>query len=324
MNEGHSMEPNVSGMFLVDKPNGLTSHDVVARIRKAGNFTRVGHGGTLDPMATGVLPVFVGRSTRLSEMLHAWSKSYRFEVTFGVTTDTGDAEGNVISKNETSGIDFDAIEKVLPSFRGRLMQKPPMFSAVKRDGVPLHRLARKGIEVEREPREIEIFELRLLKVDENRAWFTTHCSKGTYIRTLAQDIGDALGVGGHVSVLERSGYGRFSIGDKKAVSLENLLERLKDESYETLLITPDEIFQGLPEIRVFDAHLPAVFRGAILTGFQVYHTGGLFNFSETVRICDRKGKFLALGRGLVSSADLSVQPKGLPVAKVEKVLGALN
>jgi tRNA pseudouridine55 synthase len=323
MSEGHSMEPNVSGMFLVDKPKGLTSHDVVARIRKVGNFSRVGHGGTLDPMATGILPVFIGRSTRLSEMLHAWSKTYKFEVTFGVTTDTGDAEGNIISENEAMGIDLEAIEKVLPSFRGRLMQKPPMFSAVKRDGVPLHRLARKGIEVEREPREIEIFELNLLRVEEKRAWFTAHCSKGTYIRTLAQDIGDAIGVGGHVSVLERSGYGRFSIADKKTVSLENLLERLQDESYDSLLITPGEIFQGLPEIRVFDAHLPSVFRGAILAGFQVYHSGGLFNFSDTVRICDRKGKFLALGLGLVSSADLSVQPKGLPVARVEKVVGAL-
>ncbi len=316
------MESMISGMFLVDKPKGITSHDVVARIRKAGNFSRVGHGGTLDPMATGILPVFVGKSTRLSEMLHAWNKTYKFEVTFGITTDTGDAEGAVLSRSEIVEIDSERIENILPCFRGRLLQKPPMYSAIKRDGVPLHILARKGIEVERQPREIEILELKLLKVEGSKAWFSAHCSKGTYIRTLAQDIGEALGVGGHVSVLGRSGYGRFSLEDKKTVSLETLLESLRSGSFHTFLITPDEIFRELPEIRVFDAHLAGVFRGAILAGFQVYHAGGLFNFSETVRICDRKGKFLALGQGLVSSSDLDVQPKGLPVARVEKVVGA--
>lgn len=313
------LSASISGMFLVNKPKGMTSHDVVALIRKRGGFPRVGHGGTLDPMATGVLPVFVGKSTRLSELLHAWDKSYRFEIVFGVTTDTGDAEGTVLHQVEFDRVQRQAIEAIMPGFIGKRQQKPPMFSAVKKNGVPLYRLARKGIEVERESRAVEIYGLSILDVGEKTAMFHLQCSKGTYVRTLAQEIGDALTLGGHVSVLERDGFGRFGIKD--TVSLDSLLAMIGDNSFTECLLLPEQIFQELPEIRIMDAHLTRVFRGAHLTGFQIYRTDGLFNFSETVRICDRKGKCIALGKGLVSSQELERLPKGLPVAQVEKLVG---
>lgn len=311
----------LSGVFLVNKPKGLTSHDVVARIRKRGGFSRVGHGGTLDPMATGVLPVFIGRSTRLSELLHAWDKSYRFEITFGVTTDTGDAEGTVLRQVEFDRVQSEEIEALIPGFLGKRQQKPPMFSAVKKNGVPLYRLARKGIEIEREARSIEVYALSVLEVMDKKASFHLKCSKGTFVRTLAQEIGDALGLGGHVSVLERDGFGRFRTED--TVCLDELLGMIEDKSFAQCLLAPEEIFRDLPEIRILDSHLTGVFRGAHLTGFQIYRIGGLFNFSETVRICDRKGKCIALGKGLVSSHELERLPKGLPVAQVEKLVGGL-
>lgn len=312
---------SISGMFLVNKPKGMTSHDVVAKIRRKGGFSRVGHGGTLDPMATGVLPVFIGKSTRLSELLHAWDKTYRFEVTFGVTTDTGDAEGNVLEKFEFERIQESEIKAVLPGFLGKRQQKPPMFSAVKKNGIPLYRLARKGIEVEREPRMIEIYGLSLLEIQEKKALFHLQCSKGTFVRTVAQELGESLGIGGHVSILERDGFGRFRMED--TVSLDSLLEMIGEGSFSQCLFLPEDIFQDLPEIRILDSHLTGVFKGANLTGFQIYRIGGLFNFSETVRICDRKGKCIALGKGLVSSHELERLPKGLPVAQVDKLVGGL-
>ncbi|MHB1285693.1 MAG: tRNA pseudouridine(55) synthase TruB [Leptospirales bacterium] len=308
-------------MFLVNKPKGMTSHDVVAQIRRKGGFSRVGHGGTLDPMATGVLPIFIGKSTRLSELLHAWDKAYRFEVTFGITTDTGDAEGNVLQRFDFDRIQESEIKAVLPGFLGKRQQKPPMFSAVKKNGVPLYRLARKGIEVEREPRTIEIYRLSLLEVQEKKAIFHLQCSKGTFVRTVAQEIGESLGIGGHVSILERDGFGRFRIED--TVSLDSLLVMIGEGSFSQCLLLPEDIFQELPEIRILDSHLTGVFRGANLTGFQIYRIHGLFNFSETVRICDRKGKCIALGKGLVSSHELERLPKGLPVAQVDKLVGGL-
>ncbi|MHB8422654.1 MAG: tRNA pseudouridine(55) synthase TruB [Leptospirales bacterium] len=319
MSASTCLATSISGMFLVNKPKGKTSHDVVALIRKKGGFHRVGHGGTLDPMATGVLPVFVGKSTRLSELLHAWDKSYRFEVVFGETTDTGDAEGNILQSVEFDCLQRETLEAILPAFIGKRQQKPPMFSAVKQNGVPLYRLARKGIEVERESRAVEIYSLSILDVGEKKASFHLQCSKGTYVRTLAQEMGDALSLGGHVSVLERDGFGQFRIED--TVSLDQLLGMIENNTFSECLLLPDKIFQELPEIRIMDAHLTRVFRGAHLTGFQIYRTDGLFNFSETIRICDRKGKCIALGKGLVSSCELERLPKGLPVAQVEKLVG---
>ncbi|MCL4460990.1 MAG: tRNA pseudouridine(55) synthase TruB [Nitrospirae bacterium] len=318
-----SLTEKISGMFLVDKPSGLTSHDVVARVRKELGFTRVGHGGTLDPMATGVLPVFVGKSTRLSELIHGYDKTYRFDVLFGIRTDTGDAEGRPISFKEFDRLDSVRLESLLSEFTGVRFQKPPMYSAVKKNGTPLYRLARKGIEVERESRRIEIHSLELTgyPAEGKIASFRMRCSKGTFVRTIAEEIGEAMGLGGHVVSLRREEFGRFRIQD--AVSLPDLISGETENGFHSYLWSPAEILESLPEIRILDVHLPDIHRGALLLAFQIYRTSGLFNLSEIVRISDRKGKCIAVGKASVSSSELDRLPKGLPVARIDKLVDGL-
>ena len=307
-------------MFLVDKPIGMTSHDVVDNIRKKLGFARVGHGGTLDPMATGVLPVFVGKSTRLSEMIHGYDKTYRFDVRFGITTDTGDAEGKPLTEVFFDRLDRTKLEALLREFVGVRLQKPPMYSAVKKNGTPLYRLARKGIEVEREARQIEVYSLELLTVSSGGkiGSFRVKCSKGTFVRTIAEEMGDAMGLGGHVVSLRREEFGHFRV--ENAVSLEELTSGDLVEGFSAYLWSPSKILESFSEIRILDAHLPDIYRGALIPAFQIYRTNGLFNLSEIVRISDRKGKCIAVGKTSVSSSELDRLPKGLPVAQVDKLI----
>ena len=218
----------MNGIVIVDKPQGWTSQDVTARLRRVFNTRRIGHGGTLDPMATGVLPVFVGRATRGVEFFEHAEKVYETVLKPGLTTDTEDITGTVLTKKEvqvTSGM----VEAVLPQFRGEIQQIPPMYSALKVNGRKLYDLARKGVEVERKPRPITIHELTLLGVDEAGIRLRVHCSKGTYIRTLCKDIGDALGCGGCMAALRRVKAGEYT--EAEAIPLQELLETEKPASY---------------------------------------------------------------------------------------------
>jgi tRNA pseudouridine55 synthase len=303
-------------MFLVDKPGGMTSHDVVARIRRKFGFSRVGHGGTLDPMATGVLPVFVGKSTRLAEVIHGYDKTYRFEVLFGLTTDTGDAEGKILSRKDFDRVDLSLLATVLPTFLGERFQKPPMYSAVKKNGVPLYQLARKGIERERDARRIQVYSLDLLEVsaDGKKALFRLKCSKGTYVRTIAEEIGEAIGLGAHRA-------GPRPCLSEDASSWTDLMKFDNEDGILKHLWTTSEVLSYLPEIRILDAHLSEIHRGAVIPGFQIYRTSGLFNLSELVRISDRKGKCIAVGKASVSSLELDRLPKGLPVVRVDRLVG---
>ena len=214
------MKP-ANGILVVDKPAGWTSHDVVAKLRGIYGTKRIGHGGTLDPMATGVLPVFIGRATRAAEFCENAEKEYIAGLKPGVVTDTQDITGNIISDNTDMKITSDDIQAVLPRFTGAQKQIPPMYSAVKRDGRKLYELARRGIEVPREPRDIVISVLELLPAGRfNDGLFTAGsdeftlrivCSKGTYIRTLCNDIGEALGCGAVMSALRRTRAGVFTL-----------------------------------------------------------------------------------------------------------------
>jgi len=310
-----------SGILLVDKPSGMTSHDVVAMIRKETGISRVGHGGTLDPMATGLLPILLGSSTKLAEQLQGWDKSYRFDVVFGVSTETGDSEGNVIASLPLpSHFSQDVLLDVLKSFRGTIQQKPPMYSAIKRDGVPLYKLARKGIEVERESRPITLHALVVEEFIPPVVTFHVSCSKGTYIRSLAEDIGHSLGLPAHVSRLIRTGYGHFLL-QKDAHQLSDIISLIRSGDLPLILLPPESLFPDIPTVRILDQYLSGIQKGGSILGFQVYMLEGLFNFSETIRISDRRGKCLALGQSLVSSESFSIMPKGLPVAKVVKKVG---
>ncbi|MEA3408213.1 MAG: tRNA pseudouridine(55) synthase TruB [Chloroflexota bacterium] len=208
------------GVLNIDKPRGLTSHDVVARIRKIAGLQRVGHAGTLDPLARGVLVVCLGKATRLIEYLVDTRKSYVATVEFGIVTDTWDAEGEIIERRKVEPLSPQRIEEALDRFRGTIEQVPPMYSALKHDGQPLYRLARKGIEVQREARSVEIHRLEVREWSPPNLVIDIECSKGTYIRSLAHDLGETVGVGAYLSDLTRTAVGPFCL--ERAVSLEQL------------------------------------------------------------------------------------------------------
>ena len=232
----------MNGIVIVDKPQDWTSQDVTARLRRVFNTRRIGHGGTLDPMATGVLPVFVGRATRGVEFFEHAEKIYEATIRLGLTTDTEDVTGTVLTEQEVAISEQEFLD-VLPRFRGKIQQIPPMYSALKVGGQKLCDLARKGKEVERQPREIEVYELECLAFSGDTARLRVHCSKGTYIRTLCKDIGQALGCGGCMAALRRVSAGEYTIGE--AVPLQTLLDAENPEQY---LRTVDTMFRNFDAI----------------------------------------------------------------------------
>ena len=218
----------MNGIVIVDKPSGWTSQDVTARLRRVFDTRRIGHGGTLDPMATGVLPVFVGRATRGVEFFEHAEKTYETLLLPGLTTDTEDVTGTVLQKRQVSLTERD-VEAVLPRFRGEILQVPPMYSALKVNGQKLCDLARKGKEIARKPRPITIHELEFLGFQEGMVKLRVRCSKGTYVRTLCKDIGEALGCGGCMAALRRTAAGSYDIS--QAVPLQTLLDTQEPEQY---------------------------------------------------------------------------------------------
>ena len=218
----------MDGIDILDKPQDWTSQDVTARLRRVFGTRRIGHGGTLDPMATGVLPVFVGRATRGVEFFEHAEKTYETVLRLGLTTDTEDITGTVLTEATVSVTD-EQVEGALDAFRGVIMQVPPMYSALKVNGQKLCDLARKGKTVERQPRPITIYELTLLERGENTLRLRVRCSKGTYIRTLCKDIGEALGCGGCMESLRRVSAGEYTIAE--AVPLQELLDTVEPETY---------------------------------------------------------------------------------------------
>ena len=230
----------MNGIVIIDKPAGWTSQDVVSKLRGVLRTRRIGHGGTLDPMATGVLPVFVGRATRGVEFFEHAKKTYEATLRLGLTTDTEDISGTVLEEKEVSISEADFLG-VLPQFRGKIQQIPPMYSALKVNGQKLYDLARKGKEVERQPREIEIFKLECLEFNGKKARLRVACSKGTYIRTLCKDIGQALGCGGCMAALRRVTAGEYTID--QAVALDELVAAENPERY---LRPVDSMFHNFP------------------------------------------------------------------------------
>jgi len=215
------------GLLLVDKPATWTSHDVVAKVRKHFGFPKVGHGGTLDPMATGLLVLLIGRATRVAEFVMGSDKTYEGVLRLGVSTDSHDADGQAVEEKDASGVTREDLQREMSKWVGDVMQTPPMVSAIKKAGVPLYKLARKGKSVEREPRLLHIYSFQLLDFSHPRARFRLECTKGTYVRTLCHDIGQALGCGAHLTELRRTRSGRFNLADARP--LEELLSLSKPE-----------------------------------------------------------------------------------------------
>ncbi len=252
---------NESGILIVNKPEGLSSHMIVNRVRRIFGTKTVGHSGTLDPLATGVLPVLIGRAVKASEYMQGHDKSYRAGVKLGTLTDSGDIEGKVISVYDGALPSFDEFKAAAESFVGTYMQTPPMYSALKVNGVKLLELARKGIEVERTARSVTVYTLDAFE-NSDGLFMDVDCSKGTYIRTLCEDIGEKLGCGATLCSLCRTRVGDY--GMENAYTLEQLAEMSEDELKATL-IPVDTVFTDLPSIR-----LPAFYETLFKNGCEIY------------------------------------------------------
>lgn len=235
----------LDGILIIDKPSGITSHDVVAKVRKALKTKKVGHTGTLDPLATGVLVVCVEKATKLVNYLTCDEKIYEVEMKFGIKTDTGDITGKIIDEDTNYNIDFQKINEKLEKFIGKQKQIPPMYSAIKINGKKLYELAREGIEIEREAREIEIFDIYNVKYENDNLSYTVHCSKGTYIRSLCEDIAQELGTIGTMTNLRRIKSGQFEI--EKAINIEEITEE-KIISMEKLFDKEINVSENLKEL----------------------------------------------------------------------------
>ena len=239
----------MNGILCVNKPQGYTSFDVVARIRGMSKTKKVGHSGTLDPMATGVLPVFIGSATKACDMLSNDDKEYVASFALGMTSDTLDSTGTILSKKQ-SDVNKDRLLSVLEGFKGEITQIPPMYSAVKVNGKRLYDLARQGKEVKREPRKITVYELELLSFDEDlqEGKLRISCSKGTYIRSIIDDVGKELGVGGIMTGLVRTKACGFSLAD--CASLEQIQEWTSNDELKEHLFATDSVFSHLPKIKL--------------------------------------------------------------------------
>lgn len=281
---------NISGILVIDKPKGVTSHDMVGLCRKLYGTRKVGHAGTLDPMATGVLVMLIGRAAKASDFLLEKVKTYEASLRFGIATDTQDVTGEVIASSDNVPSQ-EELESILPSFRGEILQVPPMYSALKRDGQKLYDLARQGIEIDREARPVTIHQL---KVNDFRtapfteADLTVTCSKGTYIRTLCHDVGKAVGCYGTMSALRRTKAGMFTLAN--AITPDALRE-LDEEARDALLLPIEDAFGDLPAIK-----LPPFFAKLAHCGQQIYQKKIATSLPDgtMVRFFDGNG-FFALG-----------------------------
>jgi tRNA pseudouridine55 synthase len=259
----------MDGVLLVNKPAGCTSHDVCQRVKRKLKAAKVGHTGTLDPMATGVLPLCINGATRLVQFLMFGEKEYAGRMRLGMETDTQDIEGAVLSTCGNALPDRQALENACSAFRGDILQTPPMFSAIKRDGIPLYRLAREGKTVEREPRRVSVSRFDVLGYEPPDVSFRVVCSHGTYMRTLCHDIGAMLGCGGVLSGLERIRTGGFHVRD--ALTCDALEKLAAEDIFRHHLIALGDALQGLPEVVVDDSMAAMLRNGRSITACEVRH-----------------------------------------------------
>ncbi len=249
----------VNGVILLNKPRGISSQQAVSRVRYAFGAAKAGHTGTLDPAADGLLPVCLGEATKFSHLLLDADKIYQATLHLGVVTTTGDAEGGIVASHPPVS-DRARIEQVLQQFRGEIVQVPPMFSALKHHGVPLYEYARKGVAVVRQPRNIRIYELQLVAMADAYITLRVHCSKGTYIRTLAEDIGTALGCGASLAGLTRTRTGAFDLSEKLVCTLDTLLAT-PDSERARMLLPVDAMLGTLPALSVSAAEATRLLLG---------------------------------------------------------------
>ncbi len=279
----------MDGILNLNKPRGPTSHDVVERVRALTGVRRVGHAGTLDPLATGVLLVCLGQATRVAEYLMAGQKVYRARVRLGVTTDTYDAEGRVVAEAPVT-VSREQVEETLARFRGPILQTPPMYSALKRAGVPLHRLARRGVEAQREPRPVEVLQLELSAWQPPECTLEVTCSPGTYVRVLVHDLGQALGCGAHLTALTRLASGEFRL--EEAITLDAFAQAVAEGRWPDLLHPLDAALTRFPALQLDAEGARRLCSGQAITPPHSLPSGG--EERGIARAYGPKGAFLAL------------------------------
>jgi tRNA pseudouridine55 synthase len=278
----------MDGILNINKATGMTSHDVVAKIRKLLKQKRVGHAGTLDPAASGVLPICIGHGTRVAEYLSESGKAYRAEIRFGIVTDTYDVEGSILRTSDTSELSLTHIEELLPQFMGAQMQMPPLYSAIKLQGQPAYKRMRAGEEITLEARPIEIYALHIVAWQAPLLTLDIECSKGTYIRSLAYDLGEQLGCGAHLAGLIRTRSGPFTL--EKSSSLEQLADIIEQGTLPTHIFPADYAIQQYPALHLDEETSMRVLHG------NTFHADmpALQPESDLARIYDSKGYFLAI------------------------------
>ncbi len=272
----------MDGIILINKNKNCTSHDIVSKVRKALNIKKVGHTGTLDPNATGVLPLLIGDATKLSKYLINHDKEYEVVLKLGIKTDTADSEGKVIEERQVGKLDENLIVTVLKEFLGKQKQTPPMYSAIKVNGKKLYEYARKGESVKIEPREIEIYNIELLNVEGDEISFKVNCSKGTYIRSLCEDIAQKLGTVGYMKELNRTKVGEFCIKDAIDVEKVSNLEKTREK-----LISIEQFFKDKPTIEMDEKELEKFLNGVKLP-YKNYKNG-VYN------IYKKNGQYIGIG-----------------------------
>lgn len=278
----------MDGILNINKATGMTSHDVVAKIRKLLKQKRVGHAGTLDPAASGVLPICIGQGTRVAEYLSESGKAYRAEICFGVVTDTYDAEGTILRITDASALTLAQIEEALPEFRGAQMQLPPLYSALKIQGQPAYKRMRAGEEISLEARPIEIDQLQIIGWQPPVLTLDIACSKGTYIRSLAYDLGERVGYGAHLTGLVRTRSGPFTLAE--SISLERLAEAKERGTVAEYIFPPDRALQQYPAIYLDESTVERVLHG---NAFR-YDQLPAQPVADLARIYDNNGHFLAI------------------------------
>lgn len=257
----------MNGILVVDKPAGFTSFDVVAKLRGICATRKIGHGGTLDPMATGVLPVFIGNAAKAVDLQPRQDKTYEAEILFGIATDTGDITGEVLRQEENAQVTAEQLQLLLPRFEGAHQQLPPLYSAVKVNGKPLYRYAREGKQVQRTPRPVTIHSLRYLgQAASNRHRVEVHCSKGTYVRTLAEELGEALGTPATLAALRRTAAGVFSLQD--AHTLQEIQAAKDQGRLSALVLDTGVVFAPLPALALAAPAAQRLYNGAAVYGIK--------------------------------------------------------
>ena len=294
---------DVNGILLLDKPIGISSNHALQRVKRLYNAVKAGHTGSLDPLATGLLPLCLGYTTKFSAFLLDADKRYRVTVRLGVSTSTADAEGEVTATAPTDGVAETAVREVMARFVGKIEQLPPMYSAVKHQGQRLYKLAREGKEVERTPRAIDIYSLDLVRFELPEIELDVHCSKGTYVRTLAEDIGAGLGCGGHVSALRRTGVGPYVEGSIRFVTVDDVEAAAEEgvEALDAMLLPLDTALDHCPALRLSADAAFYLGQGQPVLVPQSPTEG-------TVRLYDQSERFVGVG---VVLDDGRVQPKRL-------------